>query len=61
MNYAKTFLALFITGSLLDLVSDIFFMQHLAGARTVYWTGFALSFAGGLGYLVGLVRGRRNH
>jgi len=61
MNFSNRFLALFITGCLLDLVSDIFFMQHLAGARTVYWAGFALSFVGGLGFLIALVRSRRNH
>lgn len=61
MNFSNRFLALFITGCLLDLASDIFFMQHLAGARSIYWAGFALSFVGGLGFLVGLLRGRRNH
>ncbi|MDA8787632.1 hypothetical protein N9N00_02060 [Schleiferiaceae bacterium] len=38
---------LFILGSLGILTSDIFFMNHLMGARNVYWTGFTLSFVGG--------------
>lgn len=36
-----------IIGYLLILMADVFFLYHLMGARTVYWTGFALSFLGG--------------
>ncbi|MFM1884489.1 MAG: hypothetical protein RL168_673 [Bacteroidota bacterium] len=39
--------SLLVVGYLLILTSDIFFMNHLMGARNVYWSGFALSMVGG--------------
>ena len=39
--------SLLVVGYLLILTSDIFFMNHLMGARNVYWSGFTLSMLGG--------------
>ncbi len=39
--------SLLVAGYLLILTSDIFFMNHLMGARNVYWSGFTLSMVGG--------------
>ena len=39
---------LFILGVLFILTSDIFFMNHLRGARIVYWMGFVCAFLGGI-------------
>jgi hypothetical protein len=48
--------ALLVLGYLLILTADIFFMNHLPGARTVYWTGFTCSMVGGVIVLYQIVR-----
>ena len=52
--------SLLVVGYLLILTSDIFFMNHLMGARQVYWSGFTLSMLGGALTLLQWVRGARN-
>ena len=53
---AKLGPSLLVLGYLFILTSDIFFMNHLMGARKVYWTGFILSAVGGLLTLLGWFR-----
>ena len=48
---------LLVVGYLLILTSDIFFMNHLMGARNVYWSGFTLSMVGGALTLFQWLRG----
>ena len=48
--------ALLILGYLLILTADIFFMNHLMGARNVYWAGFTCSMIGGALVLYKIVR-----
>ena len=48
--------ALLVLGYLLILTADIFFMNHLLGARNVYWTGFTCSMIGGALVLYKIVR-----
>ena len=48
--------SLLVVGYLLILTSDIFFMNHLMGARNVYWSGFTLSMVGGALTLFQLLR-----
>ena len=52
--------SLLVVGYLLILTSDIFFMNHLMGARQVYWSGFTLSMLGGALTLLKWVRGAKN-
>jgi len=52
--------SLLVVGYLLILTSDIFFMNHLMGARQVYWSGFTLSMLGGALTLLRWVRSARN-
>ena len=49
--------SLLVVGYLLILTSDIFFMNHLMGARNVYWSGFTLSMVGGALTLFQWLRG----
>ena len=49
--------SLLVVGYLLILTSDIFFMNHLMGARNVYWSGFTLSMVGGALTLIKWLRG----
>lgn len=49
--------SLLVVGYLLILTSDIFFMNHLMGARNVYWSGFTLSMVGGTLTLFQWLRG----
>lgn len=48
--------ALLVLGYLLILTADIFFMNHLMGARSVYWAGFACSMVGGVLSLYRILR-----
>ena len=51
--------SLLVAGYLLILTSDIFFMNHLMGARNVYWSGFTLSMVGGILTLIQWLRGSK--
>lgn len=51
--------SLLVVGYLLILTSDIFFMNHLMGARNVYWSGFTLSMVGGILTLIQWLRGSK--